>query len=368
MHDQPPLRPLHRLICHLMCMAVPVGAIAYLATAPHPGWLSALAVASVFIAGAYDVVAPPNRRPPPASLPDWVFDGTLVALVLLQLVNVALLVRLASSLGLADVGTWVGVFISGIASATSIVVAHELVHRPTRWMQRLGRLVLVTVLYEHFYTEHLRGHHVRVATEQDPASARHGERFWAFFVRTVPSQFISAWRIEARRTGASGLVDPRWLRSRVLHGLIASAATVALISAVAGLAVFAFVAQALWAVVLLEAVNYIEHWGLRRAERRVQTVDSWDSESWFTYYSLVGLARHADHHAWAARPYQALRCYAESPKLPWGYWACALTAVFADFLLLPHLDAELRRTKLGPYRATDSSEGSLPFAANQVVA
>ena len=138
----------------------------------------------------------------------------------------------------------------------------------------------------------------------------------------------------------------------MVHGLLAAAALTAVLTVIAPAAAAAHLLQALWAVTLLEAVNYIEHWGLTRAERRVTTVDSWDTESWFTYYTLVGLSRHADHHAHADRPYQDLRHFAESPKMPWGYWATALAAVVANSSLQRRLDAELKRCELGPYRAT----------------
>lgn len=84
-------------------------------------------------------------------------------------------------------------------------------------------------------------------------------------------------------------------------------------------------------------------------------VDSWDSESGLTYYMLIGLARHGDHHAHAARPYQDLRLFEETPKLPWGYLATAYCAAFADGLLIPRLDAELKRRALGPYRRMDAA-------------
>ena len=117
----------------------------------------------------------------------------------------------------------------------------------------------------------------------------------------------------------------------------------------------AWLLQAAWAVLLLECVNYIEHWGLRRQAKRVSTVDSWDAESWFTYYTLVGLSRHADHHAHASRPYQQLRHFDESPKMPYGYWGMVLTALFlGDRHIIEPMDAELRERRLGPYQDLSS--------------
>ena len=116
--------------------------------------------------------------------------------------------------------------------------------------------------------------------------------------------------------------DRRLLRSRVVHGLIAEATLLLAILAGCGPgALVVFVLQAVLAVRFLETVNYFEHWGLVRTGKRVRTIDAWDTDSWFTYYTLVGLSRHADHHVLAARPYQQLRFLEGSPKLPYGYFA-----------------------------------------------
>src|SRR5262249_61233751 len=110
----------------------------------------------------------------------------------------------------------------GVTSAYSgIVVGHELIHRPRRHMQLLGRALFCTVLYEHFFTEHIRGHHRRVGTEEDPATAHYGETAFRFLLRTVPAQFRSAWRLEARRLGDEDMRpwDRRVLRGRGVAGL-----------------------------------------------------------------------------------------------------------------------------------------------------
>ena len=114
-------------------------------------------------------------------------------------------------------------------------------------------------------------------------------------------------------------------------------------------ALLVFVLQALVAIRLLEAVNYFEHYGLQRSGKKVRPVDSWDSDSWVTLFALVGLSRHADHHAYAARPYQSLRLWDESPKLPCGYLAMVVLVLFDDGKARRLLHAELERKKLGPF-------------------
>jgi alkane 1-monooxygenase len=98
-------------------------------------------------------------------------------------------------------------------------------------------------------------------------------------------------------------------------------------------------------------VNYFEHWGLRREGKRVDPIDSWDTDSWFTLYTLIGLSRHADHHAFATRPYPQLRHHGESPKLPRGYFGMVPLAIARNAKFQRLMTEELRRRGLGPFRA-----------------
>ena len=239
------------------------------------------------------------------------------------------------------------------AGYSGIVLAHELVHRRNPIEYLMGRILLVGVLYEHFATEHVRGHHPSVGTLEDPATARFGERHRDFLRRTIPAQFKSAWHLEKVRLGNPQLpwYSPRMLRHRVFQGLVAQLAILVAYSYAFGwLATAFFVVQARTAVFLLETVNYIEHWGLTRTGKKVVSVDSWDTDNWFTLYTLVGLSRHADHHAQAARPYQKLRHFDETPKMPLGYYGTILLAFLKNDRYQELATAELKHKRLGPFR------------------
>jgi alkane 1-monooxygenase len=341
---------------HLLCFVLPLTCVLFLATAPHSplgafAWWSVLAV-SVWL----DMRGASERRQPLPTLPGWPFDAVLYVLAALQLCIVAAFVHMVTVQGFWHADTLAGVFLVGINSGYSgIVVAHELIHRPQGHMQTLGRIVLGSVLYEHFFTEHVRGHHSRVGTPSDPATARFGETSIAFFRRTVPRQLRSAWRLEAKRIGDErmGWRDRRTIRNRVAQGLVLEWGTALAVLAACGLGPFVvYCVQALVAVRLLEAVNYFEHWGLTRPTgKRVRTIDSWDTDSWFTLYTLVGLSRHADHHAHAARPYQQLRHFDESPKLPYGYFGSVVMAIFRNGTFRAQLTTELERRRLGPFES-----------------
>jgi alkane 1-monooxygenase len=339
---------------HLLAFWFPGNAFLFLATGPHPWWGALLFVVPILLAHAWDTSGWVERRQPREGLPAWPFDGLVYALAALQLANVALLARLFSVQGPASLDFVLAILIVGASSGYQIITAHELIHRNRPWEQLLGRALLCTVLYEHFFTEHLRGHHVRVGTPDDPATARFGESFQRFYFRTVPAQFRSAWRLEKRRLGDESMsdLDPRLLRSRVVHGLAVEWGLAFAILAGAGATAFAiFLIQALFASRLLEIVNYFEHWGLAREGRRVRPSDSWDTHSWFTYYALIGLSRHADHHAHATRPYQQLRVWDEAPLLPHGYVGMIPLVVLDNRKFQALATEELRRRGLGPFRS-----------------
>ncbi len=346
---------------HLLSFVLPATTFAFVVTGPHErgvGWW----LLPIALSIAADHLSLPERRQPAEGLPRRPFDALLLALVALQIANVVLAARLVGATGFWCWQTLVAVVLVGTNSGYSgIVVAHELIHRREPQLRGLGRALLGLVLYEHFATEHLRGHHVRVGTVDAPATARFGESFHAFFRRTVPGQFASAWRLEAARLGDARMPwwDRRMLRSRVVHGLAAEWALAFALAAAFGWGAFAFhLLQAAWAVRLLECVNYFEHWGLVRSGSRVGALDSWDTDSWFTLYTLVGLSRHADHHASAARPYPQLRYVPESPKLPAGYFGMVPLAILRNRRFQRLMADELQRRGLGPHREAGRSAGA----------
>jgi len=352
-----PLETLRIWSLHLLCFALPVSTLAFLLTAPHRWWGAlpwfAVIVGSVIL----DKRSAPEHRQPAARLARWPFDAVLYGLAAMQLASVALAAYVVSANGFWRIDTLVMFVLVGVNSGyCGIVVAHELIHRREKHMQWLGRVLLGSVLYEHFATEHVRGHHARVGTPEDPATARFGETYQAFFVRTVPAQFNSAWRLECHRMGDAEmpLWDRRQLHNRVLHGLVAEWSFAFAIAAVLGVGAFAFhLLQSLSAIRLLEAVNYFEHWGIVRRGKKPSPLDSWDTDSRFTLYTLVGLSRHADHHAFATRPYQQLRHWDESPKLPSGYFGTVEMVLFGNREFRRLMTAELERRKLGPFVEAD---------------
>jgi alkane 1-monooxygenase len=240
------------------------------------------------------------------------FRFVLHAWVPLQLALIGWGAWLVGSGGVAGLDAVLFTLSVGLATGgAGITIAHELGHKRPKLDRLLSRVLLVTVSYGHFTVEHNRGHHVRVATPEDPASARYGEAFWVFLPRTLIGSLAHAWTLDRRE---------------VLWSWLATLVVAAAIGSVFGpLAVAFFFGQSAMAVTLLEAVNYVEHYGLARRRladgryERPAPRHSWDSYHWLSNAFLVHLQRHADHHVNPTRPYAALQPQAESPKLPMGY-------------------------------------------------
>jgi alkane 1-monooxygenase len=215
-----------------------------------------------------------------------------------------------------------------------INVAHELQHRVNnRFEPLLSRCMLWTVAYMHWAIEHVAGHHRHVATPRDPATARFGESFYAFWPRTVVGGFKSAWEIETKRLAKNG-ISAVSLRNRILVYVAAEAALLLFLWIFFGFAaVLYFLGQSLVAVSLLEVVNYIEHYGLLRRPTAagqyepVNATHSWNADNILTNLYLFNLQRHSHHHAEPGMRYQCLKHFDESPQLPTGYAGMILLAV-----------------------------------------
>ncbi len=220
----------------------------------------------------------------------------------------------------------IGVLIGSIG----INVAHELGHRTTKHEQLMSKILLMSALYMHFFIEHNRGHHKNVATDEDPASSRLGENIYAFWIRSVTYSYLSAWKLEAQRLRSTGKqvfsIDNEMIWFQIVYVLS--------IGAVFGWEMIPFVlAIAIAGIILLETVNYIEHYGLRRKKlasgryENIQPFHSWNSNHELGRIFLYELTRHSDHHFKATRKYQILRHFDESPQLPLGYPASMILAL-----------------------------------------
>ena len=253
----------------------------------------------------------------------------------------------------------VGLAVSiGCIGGIGINTAHELGHKKESHERWLSKIALAQSFYGHFYIEHNRGHHVRVATPEDPASSRVGESFYQFWPRTVLGSLherLAAGEAPLRPQAAAPVPD----RQRRAQRLADVAGALGRAGRLAGRrrSLPYLVIQAVVGFSLLEVVNYMEHYGMLRQKvgvgerqryERVDPTHSWNSNNIATNVLLYHLQRHSDHHANPTRRYQSLRDFEESPVLPTGYAGMIVLAIVPavwrrvmDPRVLAHFDGDL---------------------------
>ncbi len=214
-----------------------------------------------------------------------------------------------------------------------INVAHELGHRKNKFEQFLAKSLLLSSLYMHFIIEHNKGHHKKVSTDEDPASAVLNESIYLFFLRTIFGSIGSAWKIEVKELTERNRNIYSLDNQMLLFAFIEIGFTSLIYFWFGTLPAFLFLVAALFGILLLESVNYVEHYGLRRRKlasgnyERVQPWHSWNSDHVLGRMILYELTRHSDHHYLASRKYQVLRHMDEAPRLPAGYPAMIILSL-----------------------------------------
>jgi alkane 1-monooxygenase len=336
------------------------------------GWGAAWFFGPVLVFGIFpiaDLIVGMDAANPPDSVIKWLeqdryYRWCTYAFLPIQFAGLGFACWLWSHGGLSTVDG-IGLALTlAMVSGIAINTAHELGHKRASLERWLSKVALASSGYGHFFIEHNRGHHVRVATPEDPASSRLGESYWAFLPRTVIGSLRSSWGLEVERLSRTANGPWTW-RNDILN---AWAMTVALFGALVlafGPVVLPYLLiQAIVGFSLLEVVNYLEHYGLRRQKRddgryeRCAPRHSWNSNSVASNVLLYHLQRHSDHHANPTRRYQALRHVDEAPQLPTGYAGMIVLACFPplwrrvmDPRLLAHYQGDVSRTNLHPRAA-----------------
>lgn len=220
-----------------------------------------------------------------------------------------------------------------VIGSCGINVAHELGHRKTTYEQRLGQILLIPALYMHFFIEHNRGHHKFVATDEDPASAKKGEWLFWFWIKSLVGSYLSAWKLEAQRLKKKGMGF--WsVHNQMIQFTLIQLFYLLILSFFTSLTgVLVIAASGLVGILLLETINYLEHYGLRRKKlengryERVRPIHSWNANYQIGRIVLYELTRHSDHHFIASKKYQVLDHHEEAPELPFGYPMMILIAL-----------------------------------------
>ena len=260
------------------------------------------------------------------------------------------------------VSDYIGLTLSiGALNGIGINTAHELGHKHDKASRLLAMAALAPAAYTHFAVEHNFGHHKRAATPEDPASSRMGESFWKFLPRTVIGGFKSAIEIEKERLARKG--KGFWSTdNELLQGWAMTGALFATTTLLFGRRSIPFmVGQAAYGASLLEVINYVEHYGLKREKlangkyERTAPTHSWNSNHIVTNLVLYQLQRHSDHHAHPSRSFQALRHFEKAPQLPAGYASMLLPAYvpslwykLMDERVIEHYNGDLSKINMDP--------------------
>jgi len=213
----------------------------------------------------------------------------------------------------------------GIVLGAGINVAHELGHKAKWYEQFTAKAILLPTLYMHFFIEHNRGHHLNIGTPEDPATSRKGENLYFFWIRSVIFSYLGAWKLEAKRLKKSGQSVYSIHNEMLIFQVIQLVYLMGIYLFFGSMVLICAIAIAVVGFLLLETINYIEHYGLTRKKlpngryERVDVRHSWNSNHEFGRIVLYELTRHSDHHFKANRKYQILRHHDESPQLPLGY-------------------------------------------------
>jgi alkane 1-monooxygenase len=245
-----------------------------------------------------------------------------------------------------------------VGGILAINTAHELIHKNSRGERFAGGLLLASVGYHGFKVEHLRGHHVDVATPRDASSARRGQSLYAFLPRALAHNTLAAWRLEAARLRGLGLSPWHWRNELAGWSALWLALAAIAYAWLGGAGLAFFVAQGVVAAGSLEVINYVEHYGLERRlladgrYERVMAAHSWNSDFALSNLMLFQLQRHSDHHAHPKRRYAVLRHRPEAPQLPGGYASMFVLAWF------PPLWRRLIDPRIDAFRLATSSSGA----------
>lgn len=294
-----------------------------------------------------------NKIEEEMALADKTYDVILYLLVPMQyLLLFYFLFKMQTQI---ETSARIGMIISmGIACGViGINAAHELGHRNSKFEQNLSKTLLLSSLYMHFFIEHNRGHHKHVSTDEDPASSKLGESLYSFWIRSIFNSFISAWKIETVRLKNENKKIVSWSNEMLRFQIIQIVFVIA-IGLIFGLVVLLyFLAAAAFGILLLETVNYIEHYGLRRKQintkyERTMPIHSWNSNHLLGRLVLLELSRHSDHHYISSRKYQVLRHHDNSPQMPTGYPGMMLLSI------VPPLWFFVMNKKIELYKKTPS--------------
>jgi alkane 1-monooxygenase len=221
----------------------------------------------------------------------------------------------------------IGIILSAsiVMATNGINVGHELGHRKSLIARTCSKLLYLPCQYMHFYIEHNFGHHLNVATPEDPATARYKQTVYSFWITSVIRTYVSAWEIQLKLLKVSKRSFFSFKNDMVFYTLFQLSFLVFIYYNFGLYLTFLSIIMSVVSFLFLETINYVEHYGLLRKKEpsgryeRVKPHHSWNSNHTIGRIVLYELTRHSDHHFKSSKKYQVLESLDECPHLPHGY-------------------------------------------------
>ena len=215
------------------------------------------------------------------------------------------------------------------------VPGHELTHRKkNKFDMFVGNWLLAFSWDCTFAIEHVYGHHKNVGLYEDPATGKRGENIYLFIVKAIAKEQVGGWGIEISRLRRKGL-NSISLHNRMIIGYIRSLILTIIALVIGGVSgMFFFLLLAMLSKSLLEAINYIEHYGLvRERGKPIEMRHSWNSNHCISSLYLCNVTRHSDHHRASNLKFWELNaCHESAPTLPYGYLGMLYLLLITPFL------------------------------------
>ncbi len=320
-----------------------------------PGyWTYALVIYGYGIIPFLELFYKPNYNNPETTLQESkIYDYLLYAMVPLHFIALFYFFNTVNQPYLETYEIVGRILTMGTICGHSINIAHELGHRGRKIEQNLAKILLLGSLYMHFIIEHNRGHHKRAATLEDPATARKGEILYIFLCRSIFYSYVSAWKLEYKRL-KERKKEIFSLENEMIQFEIIQTLFCALLFYLFGLTTLLyFFGVSLMGIVLLESINYVEHYGLLRKKdengkyEKITHMHSWNANVTLGRIMLFELSRHSDHHLVASKKYQTLKSHDGAPEHPSGYIGMILLSFFppAWFWIVNPLLEEVNRSE-----------------------
>ena len=274
------------------------------------------------------------------------FDLTLYLLVPLHLFVIYSFLITVSSAAISALDLTACVLMMGtILGVNGINVGHELGHKTNHpFKMFLAHVMLTTSIQNHFVTYHNSGHHRDIGTPEDFSSAKQGDNFYYFALRSQIGGYFKTWKLESKRLIALG--KNKFINPMIIYTLIPILFLTTIYFFFNFNTMLIYGITGIYGISVLEAQNYFAHYGLRRKKQengryeKVQPKHSWNSDHLIGRVLLFELTRHSDHHHMGAKPFQLLESKKDSPLLPFGYPMMLMLSYF-PFIFKPIMKKHL---------------------------